>query len=175
MSFKAKNLEYDKTQPAFLRRLRGEITSSTSDPDRDVNPVARPKAASRLKNGDEDDGPTYVMEDTQDMLSKAEYEALVNGKGETDALKSATPSGMPAKGPVVADDSARAKQKVAAVGGPGKKRKAAKIVGNDEEGEGKRVKIDEKPTGPSDFRPKSQKKNKKFTGIKLSFSDEEDE
>ncbi|KAF2418500.1 hypothetical protein EJ08DRAFT_53628 [Tothia fuscella] len=171
MSFKSKNLEYDDRQPAFLRRLRGEISGSTDDPDRQVNPVARPKGASRLKK-DEDDGPTYVMEDTQESLSKAEYEALLIGRKEpkvTDRVESNEDGGEG----LAEDESTQPKQKVAAVGGLGKKRKAAKIVGDEtEEGLEKAQFDNAKPAEPDKKRLPKKKKTK---AVKLSFGDDENE
>jgi hypothetical protein len=174
MSFKAKDLQYDDRQPAFLRRLRSEISGSVDDPDRQINHVARPKGPSRLKNDDEDDGPTYVMEDTNESLSKAEYEALVNGKKDDEVPKT---DGSTAKDTVVDDDSTRVKQKVAAIGGAVKKRKAAKIVGDDGDDMGENEKsTDATEAIPKNSRPDAKRpvKKKKAKAIKLSFGNEED-
>jgi hypothetical protein len=54
--------------------MRGELAGDGSG--RHEQPVARNK---KLKNDDEDDAPTYVLEDTNQSLSKAEYEAIVAG------------------------------------------------------------------------------------------------
>jgi hypothetical protein len=171
MSFKSKNLEYDDRQPAFLRRMRGEIRGSVDDPDRQINPLARPKGPSRLKN-DEDDGPTYVMEDTQDVLSKSEYEALVNGERDetTDDVVST------AKDTAPEDKPAAPKQKVAEVGGLSKKRKAAKIIGDEPEKEdGKTQNGTTSVSKSEDSDKKRAPKKKKAKAIKLSFGDDEAE
>jgi hypothetical protein len=176
MSFKAKDLQYDDRQPAFLRRLRGEISGSVSDPDRQINPVARAKGPSRLKNDDEDDGPTYVMENTNESLSKEEYEALVNGKDEKEH-KSADAADSASKNAAEDAESTRAKQKVAAVGGPGKKRKAVKIVGDDEEAEeeGSTKAKTEIPSNSLNSDTKRPAKKKKAKAIKVSFGSDDDE
>jgi hypothetical protein len=177
MSFKSKDLQYDDRQPAFLRRLRGEISGSVDDPDRQINPVARPKGSSRLKNDDEDDGPTYVMEDTNESLSKAEYEALVNGNKDDENAKTAENADSTTRDGTTKDEPSRAKQKVAAVGGVAKKRKVAKIMG-DEDAAGVDEKIAEESkfaVKASDLEAKRPAKKKKAKAIKLSFGDDEDQ
>lgn len=170
MSFKSKNLEYDDRQPAFLRRMRGEIRGSVDDPDRQVNPAARPKLASRLKN-DEDDGPTYVMEDSQDLLTKAEYEALVKGEEES---KSAEHADSTAKDAAAEEDKPLPqKQKVAEVGGLGKKRKAAKIIGDESEKPGGKAQNAGVPPSEESDKKRPPKK-KKAKAIKLSFGDDDE-
>src|SRR5207249_207756 len=86
MSFKGKDLTYgrsglradlldltlliDNAQPAFLRRLRGELAGDDSA--RHEQPIPRNK---RLKQDDEEDAPTYVLEDTNESITKEENEA----------------------------------------------------------------------------------------------------
>jgi hypothetical protein len=126
---KAKGLEFDRSQPAFLRRLRGEISGQTDDPDRHVDAAARPKRPKRL-DADEDDGPTYVMEDTNATLTKDEYEALVKG-GEANDANSASNvhAGTTQTG---ADGKGKAAQKLGSIGVV-KKRKAARVLGGEDE------------------------------------------
>jgi Domain of unknown function (DUF4604) len=78
MAFNAKNLHYEKQEPAFLRRLKGETSG-----DRRTVSVARPRKP-RLETGD-DDGPTIVDEEGEN-LTKQEYEALLQGKAKDDVL-----------------------------------------------------------------------------------------
>lgn len=126
---KAKGLEFDRSQPAFLRRLRGEIGGQTDDPDRHVDAVARPKRPKRL-DADEDDGPTYVMEDSSATLTKDEYEALLKEQAKETASVSKTDEGASAaKG----DRNGKATQKLGSIGAA-KKRKVAKVVGGEDEG-----------------------------------------
>ena len=66
------NNRADSNEPAFLRRLRAK--HGGGDSARHERPLARPRK--QVKDG-EDDQPTYVVEGSQDTLSKAEYEALM--------------------------------------------------------------------------------------------------
>jgi hypothetical protein len=137
MSLKAKNLEFDKSQPAFLRRLRGEIVGQgDGDPDRHHNAAVRPKRPDRLDAG-EDDGPTYVIEDTNATLTKDEYEAMVKGENGAqntgdDYAKAASDCSEDVKGAEGTKVGSKAKQKLGTVGAP-KKRKAIKIISGDDD------------------------------------------
>ncbi|EUC51149.1 hypothetical protein COCMIDRAFT_31705 [Bipolaris oryzae ATCC 44560] len=164
MSFKAKDLHFDSSQPAFLQRLRGQLQSG--DTARHEHPIARNKRMN--KDDDEDDAPTYVLEDTNQSLSKEEYDALVSGK-----------DGKGEEGPVVADeaeqkatkqDESKPKDKIAEVGANTKKRKAAKIIGDDQGDSKSQVERDaEKPT----IKP-AKKPKKKAKAVKLTFGDEDE-
>ncbi|KAK8201309.1 hypothetical protein BKA81DRAFT_281752, partial [Phyllosticta paracitricarpa] len=91
---------------------------------------------------DEDDGPTYVLEESGDALSKAEYEALLDpahgaATGATNATTVATSAD--GSGPKQ-EDAQQAKKKphlVASVGAASKKRKAVKIGLDDDDDEEK--------------------------------------
>ncbi|KAK7537864.1 hypothetical protein IWX49DRAFT_590519 [Phyllosticta citricarpa] len=141
MAFNAKNLSYDRSEPAFLRRLKGEATGDR-DTDRHERPVARPRGRARQPGDDEDDGPTYVLEESGDALSKAEYEALLDpahgaATGATNATTVATSAD--GSGPKQ-EDAQQAKKKphlVASVGAASKKRKAVKIGLDDDDDEEK--------------------------------------
>lgn len=74
MTFNAKNLHYEKQEPAFLRRLRTENSS-----DRHNVSIARPRKP-RLETGD-DDGPTIVDEQGENVTEQ-EYQDLLLGKTE---------------------------------------------------------------------------------------------
>jgi len=145
----------DATQPAFLQRLRGQIAGDESA---HRNPaVARNK---KLDRDDEDDAPTYVLEDTHESLTKAEYDALVAGKDadpDEDSKDSETKDKDPAP---------QQKDKIVEVGKASKKRKAAKVIGGDEEkgkdGIDNNAKVIKKP-------------KKKSKPVKLSFGDQEGE
>lgn len=175
MSFKSKDLSYSQNEPAFLRRIRGEIRGSVDDPDRQINPVARPTISKRLKKDEEDDAPTYVFEETNQDLSKEEYEAMLRGE------EAAAQDAAEKKAEVESDSAlntpedasipgASSKQKVAEVGGLPKKRKAAKIVGQDDDEDAETSKTQ---TG-SDKDAKKPPKKKKTKAIKLSFGDDEE-
>ncbi|USP78230.1 uncharacterized protein yc1106_05504 [Curvularia clavata] len=165
MSFKAKDLQFDSSQPAFLQRLRGQLQSG--DTARHEHPIARNKRMA--KDDDEDDAPTYVLEETNQSLSKEEYDALVSGKdgkGETE--------------PVIEESEQKAdrevdlkpKDKIAEVGTNAKKRKAAKIIGGDQDdgtGENEAERNNEKPATKTAKKPK-----KKAKAVKLTFGDEDE-
>jgi hypothetical protein len=145
----------DAAQPAFLQRLRGQIAGDESA--RREPAVTRNK---KLVRDDEDDAPTYVLEDTNESLTKAEYEALVAGKGTTPdecSKASETKDQEPVPQP---------KDKLVEVGKASKKRKAVKVIGADEEGARDAFQFDAKII---------KKPKKKSKPVKLSFGDQEGE
>ena len=136
--------------------MRGELAGDGSG--RHEQPVARNK---KLKNDDEDDAPTYVLEDTNQSLSKAEYEAMVAGDDakddnavadETAAQESTT---RPEK---------QIKDNITEVGKVLKKRKVAKVIGEEKEDES---------TAKSTETKVIKKSRKKSKPVKLTFGDEE--
>ena len=166
---KSKDLSYDSSLPPFLQRLRAQNTGygDDGDPDRHQVPLARPKKA---KNPDDDDGPTFVDE-SGETVSKADYERRLKGDvtGEetgdnvTGELEG---DGKPeASGALPADSKPRVEQKLTD-GAAIKKRKVAKVVGDeDEDGSSKLEK---------DIAPKAVKKaKKKAKPIKLAFDDDD--
>ncbi|KAK0638173.1 hypothetical protein DIS24_g10082 [Lasiodiplodia hormozganensis] len=171
MAFNAKNLSYDRKEPAFLRRMKGDL-SAGRDTDRHERPIARPKRAKR--DDEEDDGPTYVIEESNDTLTKAEYEALVNGGTET--ANDTSDVAKEKDGDEAVVEQAKPKQQVASVGGASKKRKAVKIGSDADEEEGDEARATEKSgktedPHKKDIKPKKPKKKTK--AVKLSFGDEE--
>ena len=144
-----------------------------NDSDRHERPLARPRK--QTKNDEEDDQPTYVVEDGLETLSKAEYDALKErneGEEERDAEMP-----LSAKEDDVADSTtnvasgkctstdevAPGKQHVAGIGASNK-RKVAKVIGDD---------IDE--ITRSDKAPPAQQvkssRGKKLRKVKLSFDE----
>lgn len=155
-----------------MRRMKGDL-SAGRDTDRHERPIARPKRSKR--DDEEDDGPTYVIEESNDTLTKAEYEALVNGGTETaNDTSNATKEN---DGDEAAAEKTKPKQQqVASVGGASKKRKAVKIGSDADEEEGDEAKATEKSgkteePHKKDIKPKKPKKKTK--AVKLSFGDEE--
>jgi len=152
-----------------LQRLRAQNTGygDDGDPDRHQVPLARPKKA---KNPDDDDGPTFVDE-SGELVSKADYERQLKGDvpGEetgdnvTGELKG---DGKPeASGALPADSKPRVEQKLTD-GNAVKKRKVAKVVGDEDE--------DDTSKPEKDTAPKAAKKaKKKAKPIKLAFDDDE--
>jgi hypothetical protein len=165
---KSKDLSYDSTLPPFLQRLRAQNTGygDDGDPDRHQVPLARPKKA---KNPDDDDGPTLVDE-SGEMVSKDEYERRLKGEETGDNVTGQLEGdGKPeASGALPADSKSRVEQKLTD-GTAVKKRKVAKVVGDEDEDDSS------KPAGvQNDIAPKAVKKaKKKAKPIKLAFDDDE--
>jgi hypothetical protein len=136
--------------------MRGELAGDGSG--RHEQPVARNK---KLKNDDEDDAPTYVLEDTNQSLSKAEYEAMVAGDDakEDDAAADGTVTKDSTAGP-----EKQIKHNITELGKVSKKRKVAKVIGEEKE--------DEK-TAKSRETKVTKKPRKKSKPVKLTFGDEE--
>lgn len=144
-----------------MRRLRGELISG--DTARHEQPIQRNK---RLKNEDEDDAPTYVLEETKESLTKEEYEALVSGKDPKDEAQLETGSTANEGNN---EPKAKPKDNIAEVGKGAKKRKAAKIVNEEDE---------EHPLGSSKETKQAdgkvtKKPKKKTKAVKLTFGDDE--
>ncbi|OQN97440.1 hypothetical protein B0A48_16599 [Cryoendolithus antarcticus] len=164
---KSKDLTYDSNLPPFLQRLHAKNTGygPDNDPDRHERQVARPKKA---KNPDDDDGPT-VVDETGEEVSNEKLQELTKEQapdetaggtvtGELDAKDEAEASGA------LPDDHENVKPKeVKAVNGAAaKKRKAAKVVGQDEDVEDE-VKDERKP---------AKKSKKKGKPVKLAFDED---
>ena len=137
---------------------------SGTDLDRHDRPFARPK---REKQEDEDDGPAYILEDSNMVLSKSEYEALLAGKtlSEECGIQSAdadekeglsTTLALPADNPPNQKGDLPAKQRLTEIGKSLKKRKAVKVIGEDD----------------VDVKVKDSKPKKKAKTIKLSFDED---
>ena len=181
--FNAKNLSYGKTtyllaqvlslmltnsiesnEPSFLRKLRGEYGGAKDV--RHERPLARPRK--EVTDGEDEDQPTYVVEGSQDTMSKQEYEALMRkgeesgrgeGKDQTGDEGAVITEGLQKEeNSHVGTGSGLAKERVAAIGGAKKKRNITAIGADDKEdgqqGEGKK-----------------QRKPKKGKKVKLSFDE----
>ncbi|GKZ23324.1 hypothetical protein AbraIFM66951_011717 [Aspergillus brasiliensis] len=160
MSFKSKDLAYEAKEPAFLQRLKNQYGNTSGRLER---PIARPR---KPRDDNDDDGPTYVDEESNEIISKEEYEALVRGEDNKDTENSNEDTkelgtGEEGKSNTQAEASV-SKQNVAEIGGP-RKRKQAKVVGEDNSTE-ETEKVQKKE--PSSRKPKQKKK------IKLSFDDD---
>jgi hypothetical protein len=171
MSNKAKNLYFEAKQPAFLRRLRGEADAVVANPSRPVNPDLRKRA---IKTSDEDDEPTYVLEESGSTISKAEYDALVSSK---ETAPRAEAAGEDAANPKSAEVSQLSTKPVessggksaAAIGLNSKKRKATQVVTEDSVREANAESSAKPASRPPTVRPK-----KKSKAIKLSFGEDGD-
>jgi hypothetical protein len=133
------------------------------DSARHERPIPRNK---RMKQDDEDDAPTYVLEDTNQSMTKEEYEAFV---AEKDSKK----EGKPESGDDVKeqgkDVEPKSKDKIAEVGSNAKKRKAAKIISDGQEGSKDELNDTKKSDAKTVKKPK-----KKAKAVKLTFGDEEE-
>ncbi|EAW17438.1 DUF4604 domain-containing protein [Aspergillus fischeri NRRL 181] len=159
MSFNAKNLAYENKQPAFLQKLRNQYGDTSGRLER---PVARPRLAK--KDDEDDDEPTYVDEQSNEVISKEEYEALLRGD-EKQQESFEKQSGHESKQDTERPDAevASSKQNLAGIGGP-KKRKQAKVIADDSvEAENN---TQQASTGPQKAKQKQKKKK-----IKLSFDE----
>ncbi|KAE8154963.1 hypothetical protein BDV25DRAFT_146761 [Aspergillus avenaceus] len=160
MSFNSKNLAYDAKEPAFLQRLKNQYGDTSGRLER---PIARPRLAKN--NNDDDDEPTYVDEESNEVISKEDYEALVrdSNKETEGSMKDASGQGQSNreedKGSAEKEASLP-KQNIAEIGGP-KKRKQAKLIGEEDPPPER----EEKSSNDTGSRKPKQKKKK----IKLSF------
>ncbi|KAJ5782700.1 hypothetical protein N7457_004474 [Penicillium paradoxum] len=149
--------EYDAKQPAFLQKLRGQYGDNTGRLER---PALRPTRL-KVNKDDGDDEPTYVDEESNEVISKEQYEALVSES----ALKQEDENGSSTKEKPTGDENkspeelAPTKQSNLTEVGGQRKRKQAKVVGEDK-------------AEAEEAQPKVAKKSKKPKKIKLSFDEE---
>jgi len=176
MAFNAKNLHYDKQEPSFLRKLKGEFGGFDG---RHNVQIARPKK-DRLKTGDDDEDDPVIVDEQGERVEKAEYERRVREGDEAEKQNG--------KDPVKDDEGQKPdedqseRQKVAEIGSTAnlKKRKAARVVGGDDEdredkadedSKQKSRKEDDQSQGSSRKKKDPGAAKKKGKNIKLSFDD----
>lgn len=183
MSFNAKSLTYgwsvstylacgtdltlESNEPIFLRKLKSEYSGGNSL--RHERPLARPRK--QYGGNDDDDEPTYVDEESNSTLTKAQYEVMLKPDGNTvphdeerTALKVHDGSEIGGAGPgspIV--DIPPKKEQVAVIGGSGKRR-IAKVFSDE---------VNNKH-GREDRTPAKTEKNfaKRAKKVKLSFDAE---
>jgi hypothetical protein len=184
MSFNAKNLAYgrcrlpekrltsltpvsDSKEPAFLQRLRSQFGNSSGGLER---PSLRPR---RVHDDKDDDAPTYVDAESNEVISKEDYEAMVKcgdsetkqpKDGEEDEDAVANQDGDSQKA-----ETAIMKQNLAEIGGP-RKRKQAKVVGDEVEGDDVEG-VEKEEVLPKELGLRNPKQKKKKKKIKLSFEE----
>lgn len=148
----------DAKQPAFLQKLRGQYGDNTGRLER---PALRPTRL-KVNKDDDDDEPTYIDEESNEVISKEEYKALVgenSPKGEGETEDSAKDNSTGDQDKSQAELSTSKQNNLTEVGGQ-RKRKQAKVVGED------KAEVEE-------VQPKAtSKKSKKPKKIKLSFDEE---
>ena len=167
MSNRAKNLHFVAKEPAFLRRLRGEADTSVASSSRTVNQDLRRRA---IKTSDEDDGPTYVLEESGSTITRAEYDALVSSKeGAPGPEETGKENSSDAPKQTLQSKPAESSsgKSAAAIGINSKKRKATQVVTEDS------VREDNtESSAKSSSRPPNVRAKKKSKPIKLSFGDD---
>lgn len=168
---KAKDLTYEASLPPFLQRLHAQKAGRGGDPDRHEHAVARPK---RVKNADEDDGPT-VVDESGESVSMEEWEKLNSGANGDSDVKDKVDGDIDQVGRVAdadtKDDEVRKGGEQKITDGTvmaTKKRKVGKVVGEDD------VDVEEKVFDERLSKP-VKKTKKKAKPIKLAFDDEEGE
>ncbi|KZZ93105.1 hypothetical protein AAP_02571 [Ascosphaera apis ARSEF 7405] len=187
MSFNSKNLHYDKNEPSFLKKLRSQYGSGNSALDR-RNPVNRPGAAKRLLNDPDEDEPTYVDEESNEVISREEYQSML--KGEEGGQEKGGGEGKEGAEQGQSQGSERSKAQLTAEIGGVKRKKQAKIIGgddgesDDDEKKKKKKSTNEGATAETkgnlenDDKPamkKVQQKKKQKKKIKLSYDADEDD
>lgn len=138
---------------------------------RHEHPVPRPR---KPKDIDDDDAPVYVDEETNEALSKEDYEQLVNGTEGKDESTDKDKEGLDklvdssnTKSTETAGEDTKPQQNLAEIGTQ-KKRRKAKVIQEDE------VLEDESRTKDSSATSKpSAKSSAKRKKIKLSFEEPE--
>ena len=173
MAFNAKKLEYEKKEPAFLRRLKGEFSGLDG---RNNVQIVRPKK-DRLRTGDDEEDEPVIVDEQGQRIEKAEFERRAKGEEEAERPDFTEEE----KGSASAEKVV--KQTVMEIGTASnvKKRKAGKIVGGGEGNNEGSVdeKIEEKTSSREepDKVPLPKKKvaapKKKAKKIKLSFDEPE--
>ncbi|KAL2429598.1 hypothetical protein ABEF95_007963 [Exophiala dermatitidis] len=181
MAFNAKNLSYNKQEPAFLRKLKGEFGGLDG---RHNVQIARPKK-DRLKTGDDDDDPV-ILDEQGERVEKEEFERR---RREGDEVKESTPTetGEAKVEGESGTNAERERQKVTEIGSSTalKKRKVGKVVGAEDEGEPdgkhetheppKKAQAAQKEAEDGEStntkKPGSGAAKKKAKKIKLSFDD----
>lgn len=176
MAFNGKNLHYDKQEPAFLRKLRGEFGGLDG---RHNVQIARPKK-DRLKTGDEDEDDPVIVDEQGERVEKAEFERRVR-EGDEPGVEEGEESPRDDPGEK-SNETQNERQKVAEIGSAvnAKKRKSGKIVGGEDQDGANPSGKDSKPetskrAHESDALDRKKKdpiaSKKKGKKIKLSFDD----
>ncbi|KAJ5152184.1 hypothetical protein N7492_010479 [Penicillium capsulatum] len=160
-------LAYEANEPAFLQKLRGQYGNQSGRLER---PSARPRKPKDDK--DDDDAPVYVDEASNEVLSKEEYQALVQegAPGEkNDASQDQSTTEGDGKAPHEAESTPK-QSNLTEVGGQ-RKRKQVKVVGEEEKVENPEA-LEASKTQEIKPKASASRKSKKAKKIKLSFDEE---
>ncbi|ETN44962.1 uncharacterized protein HMPREF1541_09837 [Cyphellophora europaea CBS 101466] len=163
-------LEYNKQEPAFLRKLREQH----GGPRNNVQ-IARPKK-DRLRTGDEGEDDPVIVDEAGEDVAKDDWEERL--RQEKEVAEGGSEDSVKAEGNLPVET--RDKQKIADIG-LAKKRKVGKVIVDGEEAEDASWK--EKGAGPETKKDASDeaktttsmpaKTRKKVKKIKLSFDEPE--
>jgi hypothetical protein len=171
----SEKLEFQKQEPSFLRKLREQHGGPRNNIQH-----ARPKK-DRLRTGEDGEDDPVIVDEAGEDVGKEEWEERLRREKEGATEEGdETETGKNNGGESTDAPISRQKQKTADIGSI-KKRKAAKVIGEDEpEQETKSTKYaDAKPKAEeeaSEARPKEvvgSKPKKKAKKIKLSFDEPE--
>ncbi|KAK5698757.1 hypothetical protein LTR97_006405 [Elasticomyces elasticus] len=163
---KAKDLSYGQSLPPFLQRLHDQ-KAGRGDTDRHERPLAR-NMGKKGGGNEDDDGPT-VVDESGEMVSKEEYAELEKAEGGNVKDEGVDDKGVVMAGALPSPPEEERLDGSVTVGVMTKKRKMAKVVGDDNDGEqGEKEETEHKKTLA---KPKGKKKAK---AIKLAFVDTED-
>jgi len=141
MAFNAKNLQYNKEAPPFLRKLRGEY--SQGDGRHNVQ-IPRPKTKDRLKTGDGDEDEPVIVDENGERVAREDFERMVR-REQGDGAETMGDEQKPGPGKDEAQEEREEtgrdseRQRVAEAGGATtliKKRKAVKVVGGEDDDDG---------------------------------------
>ncbi|EMC97945.1 hypothetical protein BAUCODRAFT_146546 [Baudoinia panamericana UAMH 10762] len=175
---KSKDLQYDSTLPPFLQRLHDQ-NAGRGDSDRHERPIARPK---RARDPDEDDDGPTVVDESGETVSKDDLEQLtkpgtesasvsedVGGSISGDVHTDAAPK---ASGALPVNGESHALRKVTD-GLTTKKRKAAKVVGDDQAKDEGAESAEKGKSSSSRGGKAPAKTKKKPKAVKLAFNDDD--
>ena len=153
-------LDADAKEPTFLRKLKSQYGGGGSG-GRVEGPAPIPR---KLKVHDDDDEPTYIDEESNEVISKEQYETLMHGApGKNGKDKDKESSGKE-EGPSEAKPGEEGRtdnkqRNITEIGTGPRKRKQAKVVGEE--------------TAPEQTQTKDTKKAKRTKKkVKLSFDEE---
>ncbi|PWW79449.1 hypothetical protein C7212DRAFT_341732 [Tuber magnatum] len=167
MSKGPRNLTYEMEEPAFLRRLRQQH-SGGSGPERYIAPRNK-----KRPTDEDDDAPTYVLDEgSGETLSRQEFEAMNNG--EVVGGKEGGEKGI--KIPREKEPAAE-KENITEIGGKGRRRKVAKVVGDgdDDDTVVRKDENGDKRNGKEETEKKKKGRagGKAKKAVKLSFDHDE--
>lgn len=148
-------------EPAFLQKLRGQYGDTSGRLERPQERARKPK-----NKDDDDDEPVYVDEESNEVISKEDYKALVEGDPSNENEEGTSTTGKnESKTQSSVEAGNKTQSNLTEIGGQ-KKRKQVKVVGEESKTEA------EAPAEESVPKTSAPRKPKKAKKIKLSFDEE---